>query len=133
MASFNNVVLMGNVTRDIELRYTTGGTAVTDMGLAVNNRVKKNGDWIEEPMFIDVTIWGKQAELASQYLSKGRSVLVQGELRLDSWENNEGQKRSKHYINASNVTFVGPAPKQSTAEAKPEQSSTGAPDADIPF
>ena len=95
MASYNRVVLLGNVTRDIEIRYIPSGMAVTDIGLAVNDRRKNaNGEWIEEATFVDVTIWGRTAEVAGEYLSKGAPVFIEGRLKLDSWEQ-DGQKRSK--------------------------------------
>lgn len=94
MASFNRVILVGNLTRDPELRYISSGTAVTDVGLAVNDRVKRNDQWVDETTFVDVTLWGRQAEVASEYLSKGSPVLIEGRLKLDQWEQ-EGQKRSK--------------------------------------
>lgn len=94
-ASFNRVVLVGNLTRDPELRYTPSGTAVTELGLAMNDRRKNaNGEWIDETTFVDVTLWARQAEVANEYLSKGSSVLIEGRLKLDTWET-DGQKRSK--------------------------------------
>ncbi|MHB8974749.1 MAG: single-stranded DNA-binding protein, partial [Pirellulaceae bacterium] len=87
MASFNRVILLGNLTRDVELKYTASQTAVTDVGLAVNDRRKTaSGEWIDEPTFLDVTLWGRTAEIASQYLSKGSPVLIEGRLKLDMWE-----------------------------------------------
>ena len=95
MASFNRVILVGNLTRDIELKYTPGGTAVTDVGMAVNDRRKNaSGEWVDETTFVDVTLWGRTAEVASEYLGKGSPILVEGRLKLDTWET-EGQKRSK--------------------------------------
>ncbi len=95
MASYNRVILVGNITRDIELKYTQGGTAVTDLGLAVNDRRKSaNGEWIDETTFVDVTLWGRTAEVASEYLGKGSPILIEGRLKLDTWET-DGQKRSK--------------------------------------
>lgn len=94
MASYNRVVLIGNLTRDVELRYTPSGTAVTDIALAVNERVKRNEQWVEEAHFFDVTLWGRTAEVASEYLSKGSSVLIEGRLKQDRWEQ-DGQKRTK--------------------------------------
>ena len=95
MASFNRVILAGNLTRDVDLKYLQSGTAVTEVGLAVNNRRKnQTGEWIDEPVFVDVTLWGRTAEVAGEYLSKGSSVLIEGRLKLDTWET-EGQKRSK--------------------------------------
>lgn len=95
MASYNRVILVGNLTRDIELKYTPGGTAVTDAGLAVNDRRKTaSGEWVDETTFVDVTLWGRTAEVASEYLGKGSPILVEGRLKLDTWET-DGQKRSK--------------------------------------
>lgn len=95
MAGFNRVILLGNVVFDIELKYTQGGTAVTDMRMAVTERRKSaSGEWADETTFVDVTLWGRTAEVASEYLSKGSPVLIEGRLRLDQWET-DGQKRSK--------------------------------------
>ncbi len=107
MASFNRVILVGNVTREIELRYTQSGMAVTDVGLAVNDRRKNQaGDWVEETTFLDVTLWGRQAEVASEYLSKGSPVLIEGRLKLDTWEQ-EGQKRSKLRVVGERMQMLG--------------------------
>src|ERR1043165_8571425 len=94
MASFNRVVLVGNLTRDPELRYIPSGTAVSDIGLAVNDRVKKGDQWIDEVTFIDITLWGRTAEIANEYLSKGSPVLIEGRLKLDRWEK-DGHRHSK--------------------------------------
>ncbi|MDE0938224.1 MAG: single-stranded DNA-binding protein, partial [Mariniblastus sp.] len=94
MASYNRVVIVGNLTRDVELRYTPTGTAVTDIALAINDRVKKNDQWVDEVNFFDVTLWGRTAEVAGEYLSKGSSVLIEGKLKQDRWEQ-EGKTRSK--------------------------------------
>jgi single-strand DNA-binding protein len=107
MASFNRVILMGNITRDIELKYTPGGMAVTDIGLAVNDRRKsQSGEWIEETTFVDVTLWGRTAEVASEFLSKGSPVLIEGRLKLDTWET-EGQKRSKLRVVGERMQMLG--------------------------
>ena len=108
MASFNRVILLGNVTRDPELRYIPSGMAVTDIGLAVNDRRKNaNGEWIEETTFVDVTLWGRTAEVASEYLSKGSPVLIEGRLKLDSWEGTDGQKRSKLKVVGEKMQLPG--------------------------
>ena len=87
MASYNRVVLVGNLTRDVELKYLQSGTAVTDIGLAINDRRKNQaGEWVDETTFVDVTLWGRTAEVASEYLSKGSSTLIEGRLKLDTWE-----------------------------------------------
>lgn len=108
MASYNRVILMGNLTRDPELRYTSSQTAVSDVGLAVNDRRKGNdGQWIEETTFVDVTLWGRTAEVASEYLSKGSPVLIEGRLKLDTWENKEGEKRSKLHVVCERMQMLG--------------------------
>ncbi|MEC9188714.1 MAG: single-stranded DNA-binding protein [Planctomycetota bacterium] len=106
MASYNRVVLVGNLTRDVDLRYTPSQTAVTDIGLAVNDRVKRNTEWVDETTFVDVTLWGRQAEVANEYLSKGAPVLIEGRLKLDTWEQ-EGQKRSKLRVVGEKMQMLG--------------------------
>ena len=106
MASYNRVVLVGKLTRDVDLRYTPSQTAVTDIGLAVNDRVKRNNEWVDETTFVDVTLWGRQAEVANEYLSKGAPVLIEGRLKLDTWEQ-EGQKRSKLRVVGEKMQMLG--------------------------
>ena len=107
MASFNRVILMGNVTRDIELKYLQSGTAVTEIGMAVNDRRKsQSGEWIEETTFVDVTLWGRTAEIASEYLGKGSPVFIEGRLKLDTWET-DGQKRSKLRVVGERMQLIG--------------------------
>jgi single-strand DNA-binding protein len=115
MASYNKVLLMGNLTRDPEVRYTPKGTAVAQLGLAVNETyTTAAGDQKEETIFVDIDVWGRQAETAGQYLSKGRPVFVEGRLRLDTWDDKEtGQKRSKLKVVALRIQFLG-APKGGT-------------------
>ena len=164
MASYNRVILVGNLTRDIELKYTPGGTAVTDIGMAVNDRRKTaNGEWVDETTFVDVTLWGRTAEVASEYLGKGSPILVEGRLKLDTWET-EGQKRSKLRVVCDRMQMLGggspgggspgggsaratqqaetAAPQASTGfqgespgqrEAQPTGSGPGYEDPDIPF
>lgn len=108
MASYNRVVLMGNLTRDPELRYIPSGAAVAEIGLAVNDRRKSaSGEWVEETTFVDVTLWSRTAEIASEYLSKGSSVLIEGRLKLDSWETTDGQKRSKLKVVGERMQMLG--------------------------
>ncbi len=110
MASFNRVILMGNLTRDPELRFTQSNMAVCKVGLAINRRVKEanSEQWREEPTFVDVTIFGKRAEAFQKFHSKGSSAFFEGELRYDTWDDKEtGQKRSKLYVVANNWEFVG--------------------------
>lgn len=106
--SFNKVMLMGNLTRDVEIRHTSGNTAVGNFGLAVNRRFKtQSGEQREEVTFIDCEAWGRTAEVMSQYLSKGRSVFIEGRLKLDQWEDrNGGGKRSKLSVVVENFQFV---------------------------
>ncbi len=107
MASFNRVILVGNLTRDPELRYIPSGTAVTEVGLAVNDRRKgANGEWVDETTFVDVTLWGRQAEIASEYLNKGSSVLIEGRLKLDTWEK-DGKKNSKLRVVGERMQMLG--------------------------
>lgn len=110
MASYNRVVLLGNLTRDPELRYVPSGTAVTDVGLAVNDRRKNSsGEWVEETNFIDITLWGRTAEVACEYLSKGSPVLIEGRLKYDTWETSDGQKRSKLKVIGERMQMLGAA------------------------
>lgn len=106
--SFNKVLLMGNLTRDIEIRHTGSNTAVGNFGLAVNRRYKtQSGDQREEVTFVDCEAWGRTAEVMSQYLSKGRAVFIEGRLKLDQWEDrNGGGKRSKLSVVVENFQFV---------------------------
>ena len=107
MASFNRVILVGNLTRDPELRYIPSGMAVTDIGLAVNDRRKAaNGEWVEETTFVDVTLWGRTAEVASEYLTKGAPALIEGRLKLDTWEK-DGQKHSKLKVICERMQMLG--------------------------
>lgn len=107
MASYNRVILLGNLTRDPDLKYTPSGLAVCEVGLAVNDRRRTpEGEWVEEATFIDVTLWGKTAETCSQYLQKGAPILVEGRLKLDTWEQ-EGQKRSKLRVVGERMQMVG--------------------------
>src|SRR6186997_2831503 len=108
MASFNRVVLVGNLTRDVELKYIQSGSAVAEIGLAVNDRRKnqQTGEWIEEPVFVDITLWGRTAEIASEYLSKGSPVLIEGRLKYDTWEK-DGQKRSKLRVVGESLQMLG--------------------------
>jgi len=108
MASVNKVMLLGNLTRDPEIRYTPKGTAVTDLGMAINRvRTGDNGERIEEVTYVDVTLWGRQAELAGQYLGKGRPVFIEGRLQLDQWDDKQtGQKRSRLRVVGENMQFL---------------------------
>ncbi len=110
MASLNKVMIIGNLTRDPEVRFTPKGTPVCDIGLAVNRRYlnEATGERQEEVTYLDVTLWGKQAELAGQYLTKGNPLFVEGRLQMDTWEDKaSGQKRSKIRIICENMQFLG--------------------------
>lgn len=123
MASFNRVILVGNLTRDIELKYTPGGTAVTDVGMAVNDRRKNaTGEWVDETTFVDVTLWGRTAEVASEYLGKGSAILVEGRLKLDTWET-DGQKRSKLRVVCERMQMLGSPSAGGSGGGRPRQSS----------
>ena len=110
---FNKVILVGNLTRDPELRYTPQGTTVCNFGLAVNRRYKQGEETKEEVTFINIVVFGKQADTSGQYLSKGSPVLIEGRLRENRWETEEGQKRSRHEVIAENVRFL---PRKQTAD-----------------
>ncbi|HVJ80478.1 MAG TPA: single-stranded DNA-binding protein [Planctomycetia bacterium] len=112
MADLNKVLLIGRLTRDPEVRFTPSGMAIADIGLAVNKRRKaQDGSWQEETAFINCTAFGRTAELAQQYLKKGRQVFVEGSLRFDQWEDkNTGQKRSKLDVTIDNLQFLDGGP-----------------------
>lgn len=122
MANLNKVFLIGNLTRDPELRYTPGGTAVANLGIAVNRRFKdSSGELKEEVCFLTVTVWDKQAEACCQYLNKGRPVFVEGVLQSRFWETSDGQKRSAIDVRAERVQFLG---SYGTAKEKEAASAT---------
>jgi len=109
MASYNKVILMGNLTRDPEVRYANSGTAIVKFGLAVNRRFQDaEGNWQEEPTFVDITMFGKRGEAFSRFHQKGKPAFLEGSLRFDTWDDKQsGQKRSKLYVVADNWEFVG--------------------------
>jgi single-strand DNA-binding protein len=128
MANYNKVLLMGNLTRDPELRYTPGGTAVATFGLAVNRRFKRqDGEQVDEVCFVDITAFGRQAEVVSEYLSKGRPVFVEGRLKQDTWEAQDGQKRSKLSVTLEAFQFVGGRQDQVPPDADMQQGQPRAP------
>ena len=129
MASFNKVILMGNVTRDPEVRYTTGGSAVTEIGLAVNRfwTDRNTNERKEETTFVDVTLWGRTAEIAGEYLAKGRPVMIEGRLQLDQWDDKEtGQKRSKLRVVGESMQLLGGR----SEGGPPQQGGSGRPQSD---
>jgi single-strand DNA-binding protein len=110
-ASLNKVLLMGNLTRDPEVKYTPKGTAVCDLGIAINDSYKAQDGTIKETVtFVDVEVWGRTAENCKQYLTKGRPIFVEGQLRLDQWETPQGEKKSRMKVRADRVQFLGGGP-----------------------
>ncbi len=109
MANLNKVFLIGNLTRDPQLRYTPSGAAVADLGMAVNRKFKgQDGSWKDDVCYVNLTAWGKTAENAAEYLSKGRSVFVEGRLKFDQWDDKQsGQKRSKLSVVVESLQFLG--------------------------
>ena len=132
MASFNKVILLGNLTRDPEMRYTPNGTPVASFGMAVNRRYRQGDEQKEEVCFVDISTFGRQAELAGEYLSKGRMVLIEGRLQFRNWEDQNGQRRSKLDVVAERVNFM----PRASQDGGSRQSAGGAPppnrDDDIP-
>jgi single-strand DNA-binding protein len=128
MAAYNHVVLVGNLTSDIELRRLPSGIAVADLRLAVSEKFKnKSGELVDKPVFVDVVVWDRQAENCAQYLGKGSQILVGGRLQMDEWTSKEGEKRSKLRVRADQVQFLG-APKRGGAAGGAPQK--GSPDDD---
>jgi len=118
MASFNRVILVGNLTRDPNVRYTPSGTAVCEIGLAVNERRKnQSGEWVDEVVYVDVTLWGRTAEVAGEYLTKGSPLLIEGRLRMDTWEK-DGEKRSKLRVVAERMQMLGTRGAQNDSGAR---------------
>lgn len=128
MASFNKVILMGNLTRDPELRYTPKGTAVARLGIALNRIwTSETGEKKEEVTFVDVDVFGRTAENVAQYMRKGRQILIEGRLRLDQWDDKQtGQKRSKLSVVAETVQFLGAPTGNETAPAAGPAAKTAA-------
>ena len=136
MIGLNKVFLMGNLTRDPELRYTPNGTAVAGFGVAVNRRyTTKEGDRKEDVDFFEVEVWDKQAENCNEYLAKGRGILIEGRLRQDRWEDESGNKRSKFKIVASSVQFMPRRldNEQTMDELPPESANDSYEEPNLPF
>ena len=149
MASFNKVILMGNLTRDPEMRVTPNGHSICKLGLAVSRTFStRDGERREETAFVDIDAFGKQAEVIAKYMRKGRPIMVEGRLKLDQWESNEGQKRSKLGVVLENFQFLGsrddnqegyensspPERGQSnTTDTTPADQNEDALDQDVPF
>jgi len=132
MTSFNKVILIGNLTKDPEIRYTPSGTAVANFGLAVNHRYKQGDEMRDEVCFIDIVVFGKQAENCGQYLSKGQGIIVDGRLQQRRWESEDGQKRSRHEVVAQTVTFL-PKRQPGSHDEGGGTSSGGEGSHDVPF
>ena len=134
MPGFNRVILLGNLTRTPEVRYTQAGTSVTEVGLAVGERRKgDDGRWQEETTFIDVTLWGRTAEVAGEFLRKGSSVLIEGRLQLDSWTDREGQKRSKLKVIGERLQMLGGARGRKREETGGQGVETPSTGDDVPY
>lgn len=142
MASFNKVILMGNLTRDVELRHVGSGTAVAELGVATTRTWydKNAGEKKEETTFVDVTLWGRTAEVAAEYLSKGSKVLIEGRLQLDQWEDKEtGKKRSKLRVVGESMTMVGSKGGNSGVNSsrnnsqRDEHDDSGSANEEVPF
>lgn len=154
MASYNKVILVGNLTRDPEVKYTPKGTAITDIGLAVNRTYSTDsGEKREEVTFIDITLWGRTAEIVGEYCKKGRPLLVEGRLQLDTWDDKQsGQKRSKLKVVGENIQLLGsregggsgggeggeprssaPPRRPAAPPSKPKDPDLDQPEDDIPF
>ncbi len=119
MANFNKVILAGNLTRDPQLSYLPSNTPVCEFGMAINRKWRgQDGQMRDETCFVDLRVYGRQAETFNQYMSKGRPVLVEGRLRLDQWEGKDGQKRSKLYVVVDSFQFLG-GPGQGGARSGP--------------
>jgi single-strand DNA-binding protein len=135
MASLNRVCLLGRLTRNPDVRHSPDGTPVAALGLAVNNRIKRSdGSWQDDPCFVDVVVFGNQAEACAEYLNKGDPVLLEGRLQYRTWQDQQGNKRSKHEVIAFRVQFLPKPGPRSEADDSLLGASTGAEDdEDVPF
>jgi len=131
MASFNKVMLMINLTRDPELRFTSNGSAVASFGLAVNRKFKQGDEWVDDVCFVDITVWGKQGENCAEYLSKGRPAFIEGYLKFSTWES-DGQKRNKLEVVANTVQFLG-SRNDTLGGSSIEQPQVPPKEDDVPF
>jgi single-strand DNA-binding protein len=107
MAAFNRVILVGNVTRQPELRSVGNGTSVTSVGMAVNESYKKDGKTVESTVFVDVTFWGRTAEVAVEYLTPGMPILIEGKLKLDKWQDTDGKNHSRLTVTGDRMQMLG--------------------------
>ena len=118
---FNKIILVGNLTRDVELRYTQSGSAIASAGLATSRKFTSNGEKKEEVCFVDVTFFGRSGEVANQYLRKGSKILVEGRLKLDNWQDQNGQKRSKHGVIVESMQMLDSKEQNQRAEGYDNQ------------
>ena len=126
MASLNKTFLIGNLTRDVDMKYTPSGKAVANFGLAINRTyTDANGEKVEDTCFVDIVAWDRLAEVCGDYLSKGRPVFVEGRLQMDSWETEDGQRKTKLKVVAQNVQFLGG--KSGSETESPEEVDEGVP------
>jgi single-strand DNA-binding protein len=133
MASLNKIFLLGNLTRDPELRYTPNGTAVSTFGLAVNRRYGQGDERKDEVCFVDIVAFGRQAEITGEYLRKGRMALIEGRLRWRSWESQDGQKRSKHEVVADMVHLMPRTRDEGTTGRAGSEFPAGGEEMDVPL
>ena len=133
MRDLNEVVISGRLTRDSELRYTPSGTAVTDVIIASNRVWSKDSDKQEETTFVDITIWGRQAESLQEYLVKGRHIMVVGRLKLNKWETEEGDKRSKLTMVAEKINLTPGGPRVNTQPSVPKEKAGVTATEEVPF
>ena len=125
MASLNKALLIGNLTRDVDLKYLASGTPVANFGLAVNRTyTSSDGEKVEDVCFVEIVAWNRLAEVCGEYLAKGRPVFIEGRLQMDSWEQEDGKKRSKLKVVAHNIQFLGGGKADSEEEDA---------DSDVPF
>jgi len=128
MASINRVFLMGNLTRDPQVRQIPSGTSVADLGLAVNESYRnKSGEQVESTCFADIVVWGRQAEACGEYLSKGSAVFIEGRLQFDQWESKDGDRRSKLRVRADRVQFMSTRKGRESGKEVTETESVHAP------
>jgi len=135
MASLNCVCLLGHLTRDPDVRYSSSGTPITTLRLAMNNRIKRgDGSWQDDPCFVDVVVFGPQAEACGKYLNKGNPVLLEGRLQYRTWQDQQGQEYSKHEVIASRVQFLPKAGPRSEVDDSLLSAAIGTEgDDDVPF
>ena len=134
MSSMNHVILMGNLTRDPEMRKLPSGTAVADLSLAVSDNYKdKEGKTVDKTVFVDISAWGRQAETCSEFLKKGSPITVEGKLQLDQWENGNGEKRSKLRVRAHRVQFLSRPPDKKSGETPSTEAAAPLTEEEVPF